>query len=105
MSGDLSQMSAIDLLQALDLSKKTGMLVLALPKGSARLLLKSGNLIQAVYGDKAGKEAIFDILKETEGRFKFSPDLPKDQLDTPEIGSLMEILLDTSRMIDEEACV
>ena len=104
MSGDLSQMSAIELLQALNLSQKTGMLVLTLPKGTARLLLKCGNLIQADYCDKAGKEAVFEILKEKEGRFKFSPDLPKDQLDAPEIGSLMEILLDTSRMIDEEAC-
>jgi len=105
MSGDLSQMSAIELLQALNLSQKTGMLVLTLPKGTARLLLKCGNLIQADYCDKAGKEAVFEILKEKEGRFKFSPDLPKDQLDAPEIGSLMEILLDTSRMIDEEAYV
>ncbi len=105
MSGDLSQMSAVELLQALDLSQKTGMLVLTLPKGTAQLLLKCGNLIQADYCDKAGKEAVFEILKEKEGRFKFSPDLPKDQSDVPEIGSLMEILLDTSRMIDEEACV
>ena len=104
MSGDLVQMSAIELLQALHLSQKTGMLVLSLPKGSAQLVLKSGNLIQADYAEKAGKEAVFEILKERQGRFKFSPDLPKDQLDAPVIGSLMEILLDTSRMIDEEAC-
>ena len=50
-------------------------------------------------------DSIFEILKEKKGRFKYSPDLPKDQLDAPRIGSLMEILLDTSRMIDEEACI
>lgn len=104
MSGDLSQMSAIELLQALDLSQKTGSLTLTLPKGSAKLLLKCGNLIQANYCNKAGKEAIFEILKEREGRFTFSPGLPKNQLDAPKIGSLVEILLDTSRMIDEEDC-
>jgi hypothetical protein len=102
MSGDLSQLSAGELLQALDMSQKTGMLVLTLPKGSGQLLLKRGNLIKADYCNKEGKQAVFEILKETEGRFKFSSNLPEDQLDAPKLGSLMEILLETSRMIDEE---
>ena len=102
MSGDLSQMSAAELLQALDLSQKTGMLVLTLPKGAAQLLLRAGNLIRADYGGKSGREAVFEILKEKEGRFKFSANLPADQLSTPKLGSLMEILLDASRMIDED---
>lgn len=105
MSGDLTQMSAWELLQALDLSQKTGILMLTLPNGSARVLLNRGNLIRADYCNKTGKEAIFEILKERKGRFKFSSNLPEDQLDTPKIGSLTEILLETSKMIDEEACV
>jgi CRP-like cAMP-binding protein len=104
MSGDLSHISAAELLQALNLSQKTGTLTLALLKGAAQLILKSGHLIRAEYGDKAGKEAVYEILKEKQGRFKFSPNIPEDQLDTPKIGSLMEMLLDTSRIIDEEAC-
>jgi hypothetical protein len=104
MSGDLSHISAAELLQALDLSQKTGMLALVLPRGSANLLLKSGHLIRAEYCDKTGKKAVYEILKEKEGRFNFSPNLPEDQLNAPKIGSLMEILLDTSRIIDEEAC-
>ncbi|MEJ2166377.1 MAG: cyclic nucleotide-binding domain-containing protein [Desulfobacterales bacterium] len=105
MSGDLAQMSAWELLQALDLSQKTGMLKLTLPNGTAQLLLNRGNLIRADYCDKSGKEAIFEILKEKEGRFKFNSNLPEDQLDSPKIGSLTEILLETSKMIDEEAGV
>ncbi len=105
MSGDLTQMPVAELLQALDLSQKTGTLVLSLSEGPARLLMKSGKLIEASYCDKAGKEAVFDILKECEGRFQFSPDFPADKQETSEIGSLTEILLDTSRMIDEEACL
>ena len=98
-------MSAIELLQALELSQKSGMLILTLPNGSAQLLIKCGNIIHADYCNKTGKEAVFEILKEREGRFKFSPDLPKDKLDAPEIGPLMEILLDASKMIDEERFV
>jgi CRP-like cAMP-binding protein len=103
MSGDLSHISVAELLQALDLSQKTGTLALELPKGSAQLALKSGHLIRAEYCDKAGKEAVYEILKEKQGRFKFSPNLTEDQLNAPKIGSLMEILLDTSRIIDEDA--
>ena len=102
ISGDLSQMPAIELLQALELSQKSGMLILTLPKGLAQIFIQYGNLIRADYCNKSGKEAVFEILKEREGRFKFSPDLPEDKLDAPEIGSLMKILLDASRMLDEE---
>lgn len=104
MSGDLSHISTAELLQALNLSQKTGTLALALPKGAAQLVLKSGHLIRAEYCDNAGKEAVYEVLKEKEGRFKFSPDIPEDQSNTPKIGSLMEMLLDTSRILDEEAC-
>ena len=104
MSGELSQMSATELLQALELSQKSGMLTLTLPKGSAQLLMKNGNLIQADYANKAGKEAIFEILMETEGRFTFNPEFPEDQPNAPRIGSLMEILLGASKMIDEKGC-
>jgi CRP/FNR family transcriptional regulator, cyclic AMP receptor protein len=102
MSGDLSQMSAAELLQALDLSQKTGVLVLTLPKGSAQLLLRAGNLIRADYCDRTGTEAVYEILKEKQGRFKFSAKFPEDQLSAPKLGALMEILLDASRMIDED---
>jgi len=102
MSGDLSQMSAVELLQALDLSQKTGMLVLTLPKGSAQLLLRAGNLIRADYYNKTGTEAVCEILKEKRGRFKFSANLPEEHLSAPKLGSLMEILLEASRMIDED---
>jgi len=57
MSGELSQMSATELLQALELSQKSGTLTLALPEGSAQLHLKDGNLIRADYGNK-GREVI-----------------------------------------------
>ena len=104
MAGELSQMSATELLQALELSQKSGTLTLALPEGSAQLHLKSGNLIRADYGSRAGKEAVYKILMEKEGRFTFNPDLAEDQSDVPRLGSLMEILLEASKMIDEAGC-
>lgn|GEM_PF-1095963 len=43
-------------------------------------------------------------LSKKEGRFTFNPVLPEDQSDVPKLGSLMEILLEASKMIDEAGC-
>ena len=77
--------------------------MLNLPKGDASLYLKCGDLIKAEYCNKVGREAVYEILKEKEGQFIFNPNLPEEKLMGPRIGSFMEIILDTTRMIDEEA--
>ncbi len=102
MSGQLSELSVMELLQALHLSQKTGVLTLTLSQGSAKLCLKEGNLIKATYKNIEDKAAIYEALKEKEGRFKFSPNLPDEYKDAPVIGPMMEMLLETSRRIDEE---
>jgi CRP-like cAMP-binding protein len=102
MSGKLSELPALELLQALNLSQKTGVLTLTLSEGSATLYLRDGNLIKAAYKNFEGRQAICEAVKEQEGRFKFDPNLPGDQKNTPIMGPMMEILLDTSRMLDEQ---
>ncbi len=103
ITGQLVKISAIELLQALNLSQKTGTVMLNLPNGDASLYLKSGDLIKAEYCNKVGREAVYEILKEKEGQFTFNPNLPEEKLNGPRIGSFMEIILDSTRMIDEEA--
>ena len=102
MTGQLSELSVIELLQALNLSQKTGVLMLTLAKGLAKLYLSEGNLVHAIYNHVEGLQAIYETLKETEGRFKFDPVLPDEYKDTPAIGPMMEILLEMTRRIDEE---
>jgi hypothetical protein len=102
MAGQLSQISISEILQALNMSQKTGILTLALSEGSAELFLRDGNLIKAQYNELEGKGAIYKIFKENEGRFQFNPQLPAEHKDTPIIGSMMEMLLENSKMVDEE---
>jgi CRP-like cAMP-binding protein len=102
MSGQLSELSVMELLQALHLSQKTGVLMLTLSEGTAKLYLKEGNLVKAEYKEIQDREAIYAALKEKEGRFQFSPRLPDEYKDAPRIGPMMEMLLETSRRIDEE---
>ena len=75
--------------------------MLTLSKGSAELYMKEGSLIKATYKNLEGKQAIYEALKETEGRFKFDPKLPEEYINEPSMGPMMEILLEMSRRIDE----
>jgi hypothetical protein len=102
MIGQLSEMPPSELFQALNINQKTGVLTLSLPKGSAELCFRDGDLITAKYNQKKDKEAFFDIIREKEGRFKFVPKLSDAQKDTRIIGPFMEILLDGLRRADEE---
>lgn len=102
MSGRLSELSVIELLQALNLSQKSGILMLTLAKGLAKLYLSEGNLVHAIYNKLEGLAAVYEALKETEGRFKFDPVLPEEYNDTPPIGPMMEILLEMTRRMDEK---
>jgi len=103
MTGNLSEIPPPELLQNLNTNQKTGLLSLTLPGGYAKLSFMDGNLVSAEYGDKEGKEAFFDVLKEKEGRFKFIPGLPPEEMKTPVLGYFMGLLMDGLRRIDEEA--
>ena len=103
MTGQLSELSIIELLQALNLSQKTGVLMLTLSRGLARLYMRDGNLVFADYNKQQGMQALYGALKESEGRFKFDPILPAEHSSTPAMGPMMEILLEMSRRIDEKS--
>jgi hypothetical protein len=102
MIGQLSEMPPSELLQVLNINQKTGVLSLNLPRGSAELHFREGELVGAKYNEMSDKEAFFEILKEKEGRFKFDKRLSEKQKTAPIIGSFMEILLDGLKRVDEE---
>lgn len=102
MIGKLSDMPPSELLQTLNLNQKTGLLTLSLAKGSAELAFKEGLLVSAQYSGKEGRDAFFDILKERDGRFKFTPYLPQEKMQNPEVGDFMWLLMEGLRRKDEE---
>jgi CRP/FNR family transcriptional regulator, cyclic AMP receptor protein len=101
MSGNLSEISAAELLQALNMSQKTGLLSLKLPRGAARILIRNGELVGAKYDYWSGKKAIFELLKEKRGEFKFKPGLPQKDMDTPAMGNFMFLMMEGMRLMDE----
>ena len=51
--------------------------------------------IAAIAGDggKKGKTAFYDVLREKSGDFRFTPGLPPEDFDAPEIGYFMKLLM------------
>ncbi len=102
MIGKLSEMASTELFQILNQNQKTGILTLQLSKGRAEASFREGELISAQYDNASGQKAFFDILKEKDGRFKFTPGLPPEQMDSDEIGDFMWLLMEGLNRMDED---
>lgn len=101
MVGKLSEMPPSELFQALNANQKTGVLTLNLPKGNSSLFFRDGQLVKADYNNKENKEAFYEVLKQREGRFKFTPDLPPELAEAEQIGDFMWLLMEGIRRMDE----
>lgn len=101
-SGNLSEIKPSELFQALNVNQKTGQLVMNLPKGVANLKFLEGELVFAEYNQMSGCEAFYEILKEKEGKFSFSPGLPDEGIVYEKIGNMMWLLMMGSQKIEQE---
>lgn len=101
MAGSLSEITTTELLQALNMSQKTGALTLSLPKGEARISLREGDIIHAEFRDRTGEEAFFEIIKEKRGKFQFKPVLATQEITAPKIGEFMYLMMEAMNRIDD----
>ncbi|MDY6825403.1 MAG: cyclic nucleotide-binding domain-containing protein [Thermodesulfobacteriota bacterium] len=103
MSGNLSEMPPSELLQTFNMNRKTGVLTFKFPHETATITFKEGESIRATFGDLKNREAFWAVLRETTGRFKFTPGLPPDDASRSEIGQFMWLLMEGLSRMDEEA--
>lgn len=69
-SGSLTEMGVVDLLQTIDVSRKTGVLFLiAHDDKRGAIFFDSGSVIHAHVGDLEGEEAVYRLLLWREGNF------------------------------------
>ncbi len=73
MSGWIREMPPAELFQIFHMNQKTGVLSLDLPRGEAKVSFREGCVINAQYRDMSNQAAIFDMLKEKEGRLRLLP--------------------------------
>lgn len=102
MNGNLEEIPPEALFQTLNSNNKTGILtVTQLSKGTARFSFRQGSLIKASYDGAKGEAAFYAVLLEKSGRFRFTPGLPPDDFDIPEIGYFMKLLMEGLHRVDE----
>ena len=102
MIGKLEEIPPEALFQTLNVNNKTGILTITqLQNGTARFSLRQGALIKATYAGSKGEAAFYEVLREKQGRFKFTPGLPPEDFDIPEIGYFMKLLMQGLQRIDE----
>jgi CRP/FNR family cyclic AMP-dependent transcriptional regulator len=100
--GNLSEIPPEALFQTLNMNSKTGILTISdLSKGTARFSFRQGALIKAKYEEHTNDMAFYQILKESKGRFRFTPGIAPEDFSTPEIGFFMKLLMEGMRRLDE----
>jgi CheY-like chemotaxis protein len=97
--GNLAQMNVIDLMQSLEMGRKSCQLTLTKDGDKCEVFFAEGQVKHATYGSLVGDEAVFKVLRWTGGSFELDfegkTDKETTQLNTQ--GLLMEGL----RLLDE----
>jgi len=104
LRGSLSQMNVIDLVQSLEMGRKSCRLTMTSEKDKCEMYFSEGQVTHAVYGSIAGDPAVFKVLGWTGGNFQidFEGKTTQQSCTLNTQGLLMEglRLLDESRRDD-----
>lgn len=101
MSGSLEDITPAELFQVFHLHQKTGVLKMNLSKGDGNVSFREGGIVNASYLNSSGKEAIFSILGENSGSYRFVPGLSTADQKAAEIGEFMMLLMEGVQQEDE----
>jgi response regulator RpfG family c-di-GMP phosphodiesterase len=74
LRGSLTQMNVIDLVQSLEMGRKSCLLTLTNEQERCEMYIKDGQVKHAAYGAMKGDEAVFKVLRWTAGNFQVNFD-------------------------------
>lgn len=102
MTGELAEISIVDLFQLINSAKKTGVIELALDQGKAYVLFQDGQFVYARFHKLRNQEAVFALLNIKKGQFTYTKGIPGEQKKLPPIGDFMAMLMEGLQSIDEQ---
>lgn len=102
MAGKIEEIVPAELFQILHMQQKTGVLTLELSHGTGRVSFREGCIINAGYARWQNEEAIFRIIAEKRGRYRFNSGLQPQDMRAAEIGDFMSLLMEGVKRVDEE---
>jgi DNA-binding response OmpR family regulator len=97
-SGDLKDLSIVELVQMLNLNKKSGILHIQTQQ-SGKVYLKDGQLHAVEAGKIVGEEAMYKLVAETEGAFNF--EICDVEIEPNIENSTMNVIMEACRIMDE----
>lgn len=98
-SGDLQDLSVVELVQLLNLNKKSGLLKID-NDVKAFVYINQGNLWAVRKGEKSGEEAFYDIVAQNKGTFQF--DVSEVSVEQNIMNSTMTVIMEACRVTDEQ---
>ncbi|MGC2696448.1 MAG: response regulator [Candidatus Angelobacter sp.] len=99
LRGSLAQMNVLDLLQSLDMGRKTCALTLSNNGDKCKMYFTDGQINHAVYGELKGDNAVYKVIKWTGGSFEI--DFAGSSNEQTITQSTQGILLEGLRLLDE----
>ncbi len=101
LRGSIEELAPAELLQVFHMHHKTGTLYLDLPGGGGKILFYEGQIVSATYSQDQNEHAVYAILAENEGTYKFTAGLAHKKMQTEAIGDFMSLLMEGVRLADE----
>jgi len=102
MSGELDEISIVELLQLMNSSQKTGRIELLFDDAKAVVLFNEGEIVQVRYRDLKDKDALFVILGKKDGRFSYVKGVPLGMENQKPFGTFMGLIMEGVQFIDEQ---
>jgi CheY-like chemotaxis protein len=99
LRGSLSQMNVIDLVQSLEMGRKSCQLTMTNGADKCEMYFSGGQVKHAVYGSVTGDEAVFKVLRWTDGNFQINFE-GKTTQETTTLNT-QGLLMEGLRLLDE----
>ena len=103
MSGDLEEVPAVDLMQLINSSQKTGNIEILGSEGPAQIFFKQGEIVYAHHQDLEGKEAVFSVIGMKNGQFTYNRGISAEIEKLSPIGGFIGLIMEGLQRIDEQA--
>jgi CheY-like chemotaxis protein len=99
LRGSLAQMNVIDLMQSLEMGRKSCLLTLTKDDQKCGVYFNEGQVVHAVYGNLKGDPAVFKVLTWTGGNFQL--DFEGKTTETSTQLNTQGLLMEGLRLLDE----
>src|SRR5436190_4158678 len=99
LRGSLSQMNVIDLMQSLEMGRKSCLITLTRDDEKCDVYFSEGQVVHAVYGSLKGDQAVFKVLLWTGGNFQINFEGKTKQQSTTL--NTQGLLMEGLRLLDE----